>query len=119
MKQSRLAVARDEYLTKLNFLHYDPSNDNLTNEEIDLKEKEIINEMVNALTVDEEETIKFYSDEGNLRYFYRLLPMVQETLKSEKLKETTKNLLDKISKGEGKFKIMEESLAEDINNFIN
>lgn len=119
MKQSRLSLARAEYLNKLNFLHYDPSNDNLTTEEIEVKEKEIINNMVQALVENEEETIKFYSDESNLRYFYRLFPAVQEKLHSEKLVKTVKDLLDKINRGEGKLKIMDEALAEDINNFVN
>lgn len=119
MKQSRLSLARDTYLSKLHFLHYDPSNDNLSTEEIETKEKEIVNEMVEALSLNEEDTIKFYSDESNLRYFYQLLPAVQKNLNSDKLMTAVKNLLDKINRGEAKMKIMNETFDDDINNFIN
>lgn len=118
MKQTRLEIAKENFLKALNELHYDPSNDNLNPEELHKKENEIVSIMVNELSSNEEETVEFFSEEGNFRYCYRLINLVQEKLNSKKLDEISKKMVELIKKGDGKSKMMNEELVDDINNFV-
>ena len=119
MKQTRLGIAKDKFLQSLNELHYDPAHDNLNPDELKEKESNIIKQMVNELTLNEDETVAFFSKESNFRYCYRLLPLVQEKLHSSKLEKVYKEVFETMKKGEGKFKVIDEELEDDINNFIN